>query len=111
MLSKTEQDATNARAALLNKFDHLEKVVGTGPYFNGSSFSLVDAAYAPSFQRIDYLNALWPGAWDAQRHPKTIAWKDNLLLHPAVVESTIGGLRELFYDFIRRREGYATRFM
>lgn len=111
MLNKTEHEASAAREALLNKFDRLEQVVGADPYFDGNHFSLVDAGYAPSFQRLNYLDALWPGTWDVRRHPKIVAWKDRLLEHPAVLASTVSDLQGLFYDFIRRREGYVTRFM
>lgn len=111
MLNKSEHEAGAARDALLNKFDRLEQVVAAEPYFNGPHLSLVDAAYAPSFQRLDYLDALWPGTWDTRRHPKIIAWKNRLLAHPAVIASTVSALQELFYEFIRRRDGYVTRFM
>ena len=111
MLQRTEADALAARDALLSKFDRLERVVGADPLFSGTQFSLVDAAYAPAFQRLDYLDAVWPGCWDPRRHPNIAAWKNRLLAHPSVVRSTVLGLRDLFYDFIRRREGYVTRFL
>lgn len=111
MLNRTERDALAARAALLNKFDRLEQVVGADPYFSGTHFSLVDAAYAPAFQRLDYLVAVWPGSWDARRHPKLFAWKSRLLAHPAVLRSTVAGLQELVHDFIRRREGYVAQYL
>jgi glutathione S-transferase len=111
MLNRSEADASAARDALLGKFDRLENIVGAGPLFNGKQFSLVDAAYAPAFQRLDYLDAVWPGCWSSRRHPNIAGWKDRLLAHPSVLSSTVPGLQELFYEFVRRREGYVARFL
>ncbi|WEF31547.1 glutathione S-transferase family protein [Pseudoduganella chitinolytica] len=111
MLAKTEAQALAARDALLQKFDRLEQVVGDGPYFDGAAFSLVDAGYAPAFQRLDYLDAGWPGAHDARRHPKIAAWRTRLLQHDAVIRSTVPDLPERFAEFIRKREGYVGRFL
>jgi len=84
--------------------------VSADPYFNSNRFSLVDTAYAPSFQRLDYLDASRTGTSDARLHPIINQWKGRLLERLAVLASSVDGLRKLFYDFIRRHEGYVTRW-
>jgi glutathione S-transferase len=46
-----------ARAVLLQKLKRLESVLGSGPYFAGQHFSLVDAAFAPAFRQISALDS------------------------------------------------------
>ncbi len=40
------------------KLTHLETEIINKPYFNGEQFSMVDAAYAPYFRRLECLNKL-----------------------------------------------------
>ncbi|RFB99097.1 glutathione S-transferase [Rhizobium leguminosarum bv. trifolii] len=46
------------RKALMSKFATLEAALGDGPYFAGSSFSLVDAVFAPVFRYFDLFDTL-----------------------------------------------------
>ncbi|ABC89104.1 glutathione S-transferase protein [Rhizobium etli CFN 42] len=46
------------RKALIAKFATLEGVLADGPYFSGSSFSLVDAVFAPIFRYFDVFERL-----------------------------------------------------
>jgi len=50
----TEADYNKAAEKIPVPFERLEKALakqGSGPYFNGAKYSLVDAAYAPFLQR------------------------------------------------------------
>ncbi|ACE89312.1 glutathione S-transferase protein [Rhizobium phaseoli] len=46
------------RAALIAKFTTIEGALADGPYFSGSSFSLVDAVFAPVFRYFDLFDTL-----------------------------------------------------
>ncbi|SCB57850.1 glutathione S-transferase [Rhizobium aethiopicum] len=46
------------RKALTDKFTTLEGALADGPYFSGSSFSLVDAVFAPVFRYFDVFDRL-----------------------------------------------------
>ncbi|MBX5135211.1 glutathione S-transferase family protein [Rhizobium lentis] len=46
------------RKALIAKFTTLEGALADGPYFSGSSFSLVDAVFAPIFRYFDVFDRL-----------------------------------------------------
>src|SRR6201985_3860674 len=57
--SATEADYQKAIAKIPEAFDRLEKALekqGSGPFFNGAKYSLVDAAYAPFLQRYVFLD-------------------------------------------------------
>ncbi len=109
MVSKSEAEFHAARDALWSKFDRLENVVRATPFFNGADFSLVDSAYAPMFQRLDYLDALCPGVYHAWRHSKIVEWKNQLLAQDSVRQSTVPNLQGLFHEFVHKKQGYLAR--
>lgn len=110
-LSPTHSGYQDARERLHSKFDHVEAVLGEGPYFNGAGLSYVDVAYAPLFQRLDCLDDLCTGVHDRQRHSRLLAWKDRLLAVEAVRQSTLPDLPQLFQQFMLQRGSYVSRFI
>jgi len=110
-VKESEQDFNEVRDDLLAKFDPLEHaLVGPG-YFNGASFSLVDASYAPLLQRLEYIDEIKPGLFDSTRHPKICAWKNCLLELEAVRESCLPEIRTLYLELLWKRRGYISRFL
>ena len=84
----------------------VEDVLGDGPYFNGGEFSLIDAAYAPIFIRLDVFSELL----DLQiidRLPKVKAWAQQLLAMPAVQSARVPELPDLFRQLITSRNAHA----
>lgn len=70
-------------ASLKERFSHIEKALGAGPYFSGEKFSLVDAAFAPVFRYFDVFDeVLDADLFDAM--PKTKAWRRALSQRPSV---------------------------
>lgn len=110
-VKKSEAEFQAARDALWSKFDRLENVVQAAPFFNGPNFSLVDSAYAPMFQRLDYLDALCPNVYDTQRHSKIVEWKNQLLAQDSVRQSAVPELQGLFHEFLRERQSYFARLL
>ena len=51
IMSKKEESFVENQKSYLLAFDHIERALGEGPFFNGIDFSLVDAAYAPLWLR------------------------------------------------------------
>src|SRR6202795_4681002 len=47
------------------------------PYFDGSRYSLVDAAYAPFLQRYDFLDRIKP-LGQIEKYPRLAAWRSAL---------------------------------
>ncbi len=87
------------------KLAAVEAAFGDGPFFNGEDFSLVDAAYAPTFMRAHYIGRHAP-VLDAAALPKLAAWGDRLLALDAVAQSVVPDFAALYDDLIRRRQGY-----
>ena len=83
------------RDELLAELRHVEQQLSEGPFFNGAAFSLVDAAYAPLFMRLEIIEHLYPqGLFEPT--PTVRAWSDALLARPSVRESVVTDFEALF---------------
>lgn len=79
-----------------------------GPYFNGEEFCLIDAAYAPLFMRLSYLEQWSPmGILDGM--PKMQTWSEKLLARPSVQNSVVENLDELYRGHISASGGYGAK--
>ncbi|MGO8085055.1 glutathione S-transferase family protein [Rhizobium leguminosarum] len=79
---RTTSDAK--RAAFRNRLERLEDVRDQGPYFSGSTFSMVGAVFAPLFRYFDLINPtvtqmIFPGL------PRVSIWREALALRASVV--------------------------
>ncbi len=68
----------------------------------------MDAAAAPALQRIAWCEDIVPlGVFDDL--PKSTAWRDALLERPAVQQSTVPEIREVFVDYLKGRGSESRR--
>jgi glutathione S-transferase len=81
--SSTPEDFAAKTKALTEKFDHLERRLSEAPYFAGSSFSLVDAAFAPVFRYFDVFDTISDFGILAGKS-KTVRWRRALAERPSV---------------------------
>lgn len=107
--SKVEFEQT--LATLMQDFDQLEKKLINQPFFNGENFSLVDATYAPAFQRLNYLHSIHGAIFDKKRHPHIFKWQGKLLKLSEVKRSCVPEIEELYFNLLWTRQGYITQFM
>lgn len=106
LASTADEDAfEDTRYDLAEKFERLEQVLGNGPFFNGHRLSLVDAAFAPLFMRLEILNRYVP-AYDRSAFPRTAAWSDALRGLPETRESVVPEFEDLYRAALRRRSGF-----
>src|SRR5262245_55587510 len=70
------------RQALTQKFVRIETVLGAGPFFAGSRFSLVDAAFGPVFRYFDVFDGIADLSVLAGK-PKVAAWRRALEERPS----------------------------
>ena len=76
-----------------------------GPYFGGAALCLVDAAYAPFFQRFAVAERyLKTGLLDA--FPRVKAWSDALLATDMVTGSVVAHFEDEFIANLRRNKHY-----
>ena len=75
---------------------------GSGPYFNGDTLSLVDAAYAPFLQRFASVEArLHTGLLGA--FPLVQAWSDAILANERVIGSVPANFEDEFIASMQKR--------
>lgn len=113
-LHMTTVDSAKAFSQVLqthnDKLALVESEFGQGPFFNGADFSLVDAAYAPMFMRLELLGRYTP-VLQTERLPKLARWSAALLKLPAVIDSVAAEFPQLYEALIRRRGGYLSTLM
>ena len=76
-----------------------------GPYFNGDALSLVDAAYAPFFQRFKKVEAVLQTGL-LNDFPLVQAWSDALLANEMITGAVPDNFAEEFESNHERRETY-----
>lgn len=109
MIAKEEGQYTKAYEALYKKLEQLEAVLGEGPFFNGESFSLMDAASAPVFMRMELLDE-WSGMGGLyDKLPKVRAWQAALMSRPSVQKSVVPEFADELRGYIGATGGYAAQ--
>ena len=93
------------REAIAAKFDRLEAQLGTGPYFAGDRFSIVDAAFAPAFRYFDLFDRLTDYKL-LDGKPKLQAWRRALADRPSVRNAVVADFQDRLRDYVRDKGGY-----
>jgi glutathione S-transferase len=88
--------------ALRGKFERLESELGTGPYFDGSRFSLVDVVFGPVFRYFDTFDRIGDFGILAGL-PKVDSWRHALAGRPSVAKAVAPDYPDLLEQFIERR--------
>lgn len=94
----TAEDAATLESAaqsLREKFRFLDNRLGAAPFFNGAAFSLIDAAYAPVFIRLEYLLKEHVGDLVPPECERAAAWSAAVLGRESVQQSIIPRFTEL----------------
>lgn len=107
MYADSEEEFGERATKIAGPFGKLDEALarraGSGPYFNGSSLSLVDAAYAPFLQRYTFMDRLRP-VGILERFPRLAAWRDALVDAPAVRASTVSDIESAWRENLVLRE-------
>ncbi len=107
--TKTAEAAAEGLARAPARVARLEEAIERerdgGPYFNGGRLCLVDAAYAPFFQRFELIERfLKTGLLDG--FPLVHAWSDALLSDELVTGSVVAHFEDEFFGNLRRNRHY-----
>jgi glutathione S-transferase len=93
------------RQALIAKFARVENALGTGPFFAGANFSLVDAVFAPVFRYFEVFDEFGDlGIFSAT--PKVQAWRAALANRPSVKAAVGADYPQLLRAFLARHNAY-----
>jgi glutathione S-transferase len=114
MYADTEEEFATKARKMADPFGKLEDALSRrgndGPYFNGPAFSLVDAAYAPFLQRYTFTDRLRP-LGILESHPYLAAWRDALLVTPAVRASTVANIEAVWQENLIIRKRWLAKFV
>ncbi len=91
-------------AAIRDKFARMESILGSGPYFAGDRFCVVDAVFAPIFRYFDVFDAIEDLGIFADL-PKVTAWRKALAARLSVRNAALPDYNDLLRDFLRRHNG------
>ncbi len=109
----TEADYEKAVAKIPDTFDRLEKALekqGSGPFFNGKTYSLVDAAYAPFLQRYYFLDRI-KKLGQIERYPRLKAWAEALMARPSTHSFPEGEFEAMYRANLKKRGSYLSQFV
>jgi len=90
------------------RLQQLEAALGTGPYFAGEAFCMVDAVFAPVLRYFDVIDTL--GDFSFWRDvPLVVAWRRALAARPSVVDAVRPEYPDLLRQFLSARPSALAR--
>lgn len=110
MVTAQEDSAfKHARLQLADRFEVLDEVLGAGPYFAGEVFGMVDVVYAPIFRFTQHILRLCGLQVIPNDTPRVVAWAEQLLQRPSVLDAVPASFSTDYTGFIRRQAGVLSR--
>jgi glutathione S-transferase len=109
----SEADYRKAVEKIGVPFERLEQALakqGSGPYFNGASYSLVDAAYAPFLQRYCFLDRIKP-LGHIEKYPRLKAWATALMARPSTHSFPAAEFEAMYRANVKRRNKWVSQFI
>jgi glutathione S-transferase len=109
LYSAPDDVAFKTRAAQLEaRFARLEARVAAAPWFDGESFSLVDAVFGPVFRYFDVFDAIGDFGILTEK-PKLARWRTALAARPSVKAAVSPEYPALLRDFLDRRRSHISQ--
>ena len=105
-----ETGFTAKAKALRDKFDRLEAHLGSGPFFAGKRFSLVDAAFGPVFRYFDTFDQVADfGIISGQA--RTDDWRRRLSQRQSVKDAVDSDYASTLEQFLLRKQSHLSSMM
>jgi glutathione S-transferase len=109
LYSAADEAAFTAMAAQLEtRFARLEARVVAAPWFDGETFSLVDAVFGPVFRYFDVFDAIGDFGILAGK-PRLARWRNSLAARTSVRSAVSADYPALLRDFIDRRRSWLSQ--
>ena len=111
--ASSEADYVKAAEKIPVVMDRLEKALekqGSGPFFNGQKYSLVDAAYAPFLQRYLFLDRVKKLGY-LEKFPRLKAWTEALMKRPSTHSFPEAEFEQMYRDNLKRRKMWVSQFI
>jgi glutathione S-transferase len=109
----SESDYRKAAENIPVPFERLERALGkqgSGPFFNGAKYSLVDAAYAPFLQRYFFLDRV-KKLGHIEKFPRLKAWATALISRPSTHSFPEDEFEALYRGNVKRRNKWVSQFI
>ncbi len=109
----SEADFRAAAEKIPLPFGRLEQALekqGSGPYFNGARYALVDAAYTPFLQRHLFLDRIRK-IGQIEKFPRLAAWAKALVERPSTHTFPPAEFEATYRDIVRRRNKWISQFI
>ena len=109
----TEADYDKVAARIPLPFERLERALekqGSGPFFNGARYALVDAAYAPFLQRYFFLERIRK-LGHIEKFPRLKAWAEALVARPSTHSFPPAEFEAMYRQNVRRRNKWISQFI
>jgi glutathione S-transferase len=104
-------EAFKAKAETLSsKFGRLEGRLGAGPYFDGETFSLVDAVFGPVFRYFDVFDQIGDFGILGDK-PQVAAWRAALSERASVRNAVAPDYAQRLGRFLTSRKSYISDLM
>lgn len=106
-----DEEALASRASELRaRFQQLEAALGSGPWFAGEHFGMVDAVFGPVFRYFDVFDGIGDFGVFADM-PKVAAWRIALTHRESVRQAVSPDYPDLLRNFLRQRGTALSRRM
>ena len=92
------------------KWERALEVQGSRPFFNGTGYSLVDAAYAPFLQRHLFLEKIRKLGY-IDRFPRLRAWAQAIVDRPSTHSFPSEEYEAMYRDMVKRRNKWMSQFV
>ncbi|NGX94217.1 MAG: glutathione S-transferase family protein [Candidatus Afipia apatlaquensis] len=105
----TDEAAFNVKVKqATEKFARLEARLVAAPWFDGESFSLVDAVFAPVFRYFDTIDQIGDFRILANK-PKIARWRKSLRERPSVRDAVSPEYSALLRAFMKKHKSYLSQ--
>ncbi len=106
LMVAADEQAFSAKCEELAKLlPHFERVKSDAAFFNDDQFSLVDAALAPFFMRLDILERMKPIGY-LDKTPRLKSWSEALLARESVRKSVKPEFEQLLTTYLKDHNSY-----
>ncbi|NYT28053.1 MAG: glutathione S-transferase family protein [Candidatus Thiodubiliella endoseptemdiera] len=111
IITGDEEKFNSAKTELMERFAKVGAAKAQGKFFNGDEFNMIDAAFAPIFMRLAWINEFTDNAIPLTELPEIAAWSDAVLALDVVKNSVVDGLDDVYLSNIENREGYLSTLL
>lgn len=111
LLAAPDKAAYDKKLADVRKaFRHVAAQLHHKPFFNGESFSLIDAAYGPTLQRYKLVEPIIHTGLFAE-FPAIDQWAEALLARDSIHRSVVPDFNEIYMGAVKKWGGYAATLL